>query len=110
MNLNDSKGKGASEQPTENGPKALRRMRRSVALAVVALVAVGLLRTWWAETHPRAERRLRELVHDRLNEWFPHQMAPDDGWHGLHQQLKGSGERGGVRVLLIHGLDEPGTI
>jgi len=109
LNMNDSNGNNITEGPTERRPRGLPGVRRWVGLAVVALVAVGLLWTWWAENHPREERRLRELVHDRLSEWFPHEMAPDDGWHGLYQRTKGTGERG-VRVLLIHGLDEPGTI
>ena len=73
-----------------------------------ALVAAGLW-TWWAEGHPRDERRLRLLVHQQLGAWFPEQMAPADGWHGLHLRTAETGGRG-ARILLVHGLDEPGSI
>ncbi len=36
-------------------------------------------------------------------------MTPDDGWHGVHLRLAPAGAAG-PRVLLVHGLDEPGTI
>jgi pimeloyl-ACP methyl ester carboxylesterase len=71
-------------------------------------VAVALW-TWWAEDHPREERRLRVLVHDQLDAWFPEQMAPEDGWHGIHRRATASGSTR-LSVLLIHGLDEPGGI
>jgi pimeloyl-ACP methyl ester carboxylesterase len=39
-------------------------------------------------------------------------MAPDKGWHGLHlrETAPGSGSPGRPRVVLLHGLDEPGGI
>jgi hypothetical protein len=43
----------------------------------------------WAEQHPQDDRRLRVLVHDQLDDWFPDLMAPDDGWHGLHRVATG---------------------
>jgi pimeloyl-ACP methyl ester carboxylesterase len=87
------------------------RSRWAWALAIGALTSVVLaaLWAWWAEDHPREERRLRVLVHDRLNDWFPHEMAPDDGWHGIHPQVVHAAANG-PRVLLVHGLDEPGSI
>lgn len=63
----------------------------------------------WAEDHPREERRLRELVHDQLLIWFPEQMAPDPQWHGLHPRTAPASPRR-MGVVLLHGLDEPGTI
>lgn len=63
----------------------------------------------WAEDHPRQERRLRELVHDRLLSWFPSQMAPDPDWHGLRALAAAAAPRR-FGVVLLHGLDEPGTI
>ncbi len=93
-----------------------RRSRRGwwwrLAPGLLALVAVLGLWTVWAEDHPREERRLRVLVHDQLDDWFPEEMAPDDGWHGLHlrEAAGGTGSLGLPRVVLLHGLDEPGTI
>jgi len=78
-------------------------------IGLLSLVTVAALWIWWAEGHPREERRLRALVHERLDEWFPHQMAPDDGWHGVHLRVAPQGASG-LNVLLVHGLDEPGTI
>jgi pimeloyl-ACP methyl ester carboxylesterase len=84
--------------------------RRGLGAGLLSLIAAAALWTWWAEDHPRDERRLRVLVHDRLHDWFPQEMAPDDGWHGLYQRLAPVAPPGGVRVLLVHGLDEPGSI
>jgi pimeloyl-ACP methyl ester carboxylesterase len=83
-----------------------------LASGLLAVLAVLGLWTVWAEDHPREERRLRVLVHDQLDQWFPEEMAPDDGWHGLHlrQAAQGTGSPGLPRVVLLHGLDEPGTI
>jgi pimeloyl-ACP methyl ester carboxylesterase len=78
-------------------------------LGLLAAAAAVALWTWWAEDHPRDERRLRVLVHDQLDAWFPVQMAPDERWHGIHQRSAASGSRR-LSVLLVHGLDEPGSI
>ncbi|WP_295391680.1 alpha/beta fold hydrolase [uncultured Thiodictyon sp.] len=86
-----------------------RRRRRVLAIGLLSLIGAATLWTWWAEGHPRQERQLRVLVHDRLAVWFPREMAPDDGWHGIHLRDRPAGASVG-RVLLIHGLDEPGSI
>ena len=102
--------------PRPRGP----RRGPLLALALLSLVAGGGW-TWWAEGHPRQERLLRVLVHDRLYDWFPAQMAPDDGWHGLRRRDPPAASPGAgspvtpgtppaARILLVHGLDEPGTI
>lgn len=67
---------------------------------------------WWAEGHPRDERRLRVLVHDQLDQWFPEAMTPADAWHGLIPRIQGSahGDPARHRIVLVHGLDEPGDI
>jgi len=83
--------------------------RRLLALGLLAIAAIVVGWTWWAEDHPREERRLRTLVHDRLDAWFPEQMAPDDGWHGIHLRASAKGGQR-LSVLLVHGLDEPGSI
>lgn len=92
-------------------------MRRSGGSAVfpilLALVLMMAAWIWWAEGHPHAERRLRVLVQDQLEHWFPETMAPLDGWHGLVLRVPGVAEGDSAarpRVLLVHGLDEPGGI
>ncbi len=98
-----------------------RAWRRGLGLGSLVLITAAALWTWWAETHPGQERRLRVLVHDRLDQWFPEQMRADDGWHGLHRRPEpvaapdtGPGPResptGRPTLVLMHGLDEPGTI
>ena len=82
--------------------------RRTLVFGLAAVFFIVALWTWWAEQHPREERRLRVLVRDQLNDWFPELMAPDDGWHGLHQRAAGDADS--LQVVLIHGLDEPGDI
>jgi pimeloyl-ACP methyl ester carboxylesterase len=83
--------------------------RLAAAGLVMAALAVTALWTWWAESHPREERRLRVLVHEQLSQWFPDEMAPVDGWHGLYPRAGAPAGDAGP-VLLIHGLDEPGSI
>jgi pimeloyl-ACP methyl ester carboxylesterase len=94
-----------------------RAWRRGLGIGSLILITAAALWTWWAETHPGQERRLRVLVHDRLDQWFPEQMRTDDGWHGLHRRPEsvavpdvGQGPPGRPAVVLVHGLDEPGTI
>jgi len=98
-----------------------RRLRRRLLQLAAVIGTVTLLWIGWAELHPSEERALRTLVHDQLDDWFPEVMeAPGDG-HGLRLREpavpSGGGWDGGdnaparsIRVLLIHGLDEPGVI
>jgi pimeloyl-ACP methyl ester carboxylesterase len=91
-------------------------LRRALTLVLALALTAGL---WigWGELYPSEERALRELVHDRLDRWFPEIMAPDADGHGLAPWPKSDmpldplprGERS-LRVVLIHGLDEPGII
>lgn len=80
-----------------------------LALGLLLVAALVLLWIGWSESHPREERRLRVLVQDRLSDWFPQDMAPEQGWHGLHARIVPAATTG-PRVLLVHGLDEPGSI
>lgn len=100
------------------------RLLQTLAL----IVALSLLWTLWAELHPSEERALRSLVHDQLDEWFPDLMAPVGDGFGVRPLAasdwpaveaapkpppKSAPESVAVerpRVLLIHGLDEPGII
>jgi pimeloyl-ACP methyl ester carboxylesterase len=92
-----------------NGARQPTPWRRALILGLAVLAAGTALWTWWAEDHPREERQLRVLVQDRLHDWFPDQMAPEPGWYGLHPLASPEPPRR-VQVLLIHGLDEPGSI
>lgn len=98
-----------SQVPRPDDSRRQSTWRRALVLTLLVLAAATALWIGWAEDHPGEERRLRELVQDRLQVWFPEQMAPDPGWHGLHPRVAPSEPRG-IGVLLIHGLDEPGTI
>jgi pimeloyl-ACP methyl ester carboxylesterase len=85
------------------------RRRWLLATGLLLLAALALLWIGWSESHPHEERRLRVLVQDRLGDWFPQDMAPEPGWHGLHARVVPVAATG-PRVLLVHGLDEPGSI
>jgi pimeloyl-ACP methyl ester carboxylesterase len=89
------------------------RMRTRFGL-VVPLIAVILLVTavwtWWAESHPHTERELRVLVQEQLQQWFPEEMQAHAGQYGLFPRSAEPAAGGGPRVLLVHGLDEPGNI
>jgi len=98
-----------SQAPRPNDSRRQSTWRRAIVLALLVLAAATGLWIGWAEDHPGEERRLRELVQDRLQAWFPEQMAPEPGWHGLHPRVAPAEPRA-IGVLLIHGLDEPGTI
>lgn len=93
------------------GSSRSRRWLRWLPIPIgLALIVAAWI--WWAEGHPRDERRLRLLVHDQLDQWFPEAMTPADGWHGLIPRIQGSadGDPARPRILLVHGLDEPGDI
>ena len=92
----------------KRGTPGLRR-RWLLAVGLLLVGALALLWIGWSESHPREERRLRVLVQDRLSDWFPQDMAPEPGWHGIHAQVV-SAAATGPRILLVHGLDEPGSI
>ena len=94
-----------------NPRRGVLRWRRGLGIGLLSFVLALIAWTWWGEDHPREERKLRVLVHDRLADWFPQEMAPDKDWHGVHLRTQPAAtQEQGVRVLLVHGLDEPGTI
>lgn len=93
--------------------RAGRQWRRRLRLLALVLLSVAVSVsgwTWWAEDHPREERALRTQVQDQLEAWLPQAMSPaSDGWYGLKHR-SGAQAPARARILLIHGLDEPGTI
>ncbi|NEV62672.1 esterase/lipase family protein [Thiorhodococcus minor] len=94
----------------DHGKKKRRRWLRPAALLLILVVGSVSGWTWWAEDHPREERALRTLVQDQLETWLPDAMSPtSDGWYGLKHPSSGQPPTQ-WRILLIHGLDEPGTI
>jgi pimeloyl-ACP methyl ester carboxylesterase len=77
------------------------------------LILLGLLLltlSWaaWTEFQPASERDLRIAVQDRLEAWFPDEMAPARGDRGFVRDA--AAPSGPVAVVLVHGLDEPGGI
>nr|WP_242519116.1 alpha/beta hydrolase [Halochromatium roseum] len=90
--------------------------------AAALILAIAAVWTLWAEFHPSEERALRTLVHDQLDDWFPELMSPTGNGHGLFLRLPAAPDTGQTlaalgahlserpRLLLIHGLDEPGII
>lgn len=89
------------------------KFSRWVSRLLVILLLLFIVQSiwvWWSEDKPENERLLRLQVHDQLSAWFPQQMNPDnDGWYGLGPRFQ---VKGGAQscVVLVHGLDEPGTI
>ncbi len=94
-------------QPRRSRPA---RWRHPSLLALLTLISAVALWTWWAEDHPQEERELRVVVHDQLLAWFPDAMTPNnDGWHGLALRIAAPASKK-PRIVLVHGLDEPGSI
>jgi pimeloyl-ACP methyl ester carboxylesterase len=84
-----------------------RRWALLATLAVAALAAASW--TGWTERHPEQERELRLVVQDKLESWFPEAMQAPAGAYGLFPRTPPAA--GALpRVVLVHGLDEPGGI
>jgi pimeloyl-ACP methyl ester carboxylesterase len=105
-------------------PSAVRRPRQAFALrlsprwirpiliGLLALIALALPLTWWSDHEhiPVAPRQLRAVVHEQLQRWFPQPLAPvNDGWYGLELRVRAPNSKL-PRLVLVHGLDEPGSI
>ena len=90
-----------------------RKRPRLAYRSVAALVLMSLLLVagwiWWAESFPETERELRVHAQDQLEAWFPEEMQPV-GVYGLFALGDQASGRDAPRVVLIHGLDEPGNI
>lgn len=88
----------------------IQRLPRRPMWLILALMLLGWgAWTGWTESNPAAERKLRVELHEWLEARFVDLMAQDDGWHGLHLRNTGADAHSPV-VVLVHGLDEPGTI
>lgn len=88
----------------------MRVVFRLLVSLVLLSALLTVLWTWWAESHPQAERELRVLVQDKLHEWFPEEMASAPGVYGLAPRSSKMPPGTAPRVVLVHGLDEPGGI
>ena len=92
-------------------PRYRKLLRRFVSFMVLG-VALVLFAGWidWTETHPEQERELRVLIHEQFAEWFPEQMNPNNGSFGFIPRSTEHLHHKPPRVVLLHGLDEPGDI
>ena len=107
-------------------PRSPRKgwLRGGIALGLV-LLAVALW-SGWVERYPQKERQLRVELREQLEVHLPAVMQPPEERYGVFPQLVhdrddginsdiDSGIDGGTqrrlfRILLVHGLDEPGGI
>ncbi|AKS41854.1 serine aminopeptidase domain-containing protein [Wenzhouxiangella marina] len=86
----------------------MKRWRRRLLL----FLAIGLLASsfWvlWAESQPQQEHWLRSQAQAQLQSWFPEAMQPLESEVGFHPRPSPDEPR--ARVVLLHGLDEPGGL
>jgi pimeloyl-ACP methyl ester carboxylesterase len=87
-----------------------RVLLKLVGSLVLVSALVTVLWTGWAERDPQAERELRVLVQDHLRDWFPEEMRPAPGVYGLAPRSPMTAVGTAPRIVLVHGLDEPGGI
>jgi pimeloyl-ACP methyl ester carboxylesterase len=113
----DCRTLGAGSFAHDEGQLELKRIlpRRNPRLGLLLLLLgpillLAALWTWWAESHPHHERQLRVLVQEQLEQWFPEEMRADAGQYGLVPRLQDPTATEQPLVLLVHGLDEPGSI
>ena len=86
------------------------RLSYIVGILVAALVLVAVLWTLWSELQPDRERAVRVQLQDQLQQTFPQAMLPAPGYYGVFPASAASGTTRAVDVVLVHGLDEPGSI
>lgn len=87
----------------------MRARRWAVLVILAGTVLAAASWTGWTERHPEQERELRLLVQDKLQSWFPEAMQPAEGTYGLFPRTPLTASAL-PRVVLVHGLDEPGSI
>lgn len=91
----------------------MKPLKRRLLIMLTPLIIIGLgLLAWttWSETHPEEERELRILIQSQLADWFPEQMTLPDHQLGFIPPTGMGAEHSTPRVILLHGLDEPGGI
>ncbi len=94
-----------------SNPPFWKRRRLLLWLLPLGLIsAMALGWTLWTEHHPHQERELRLLAQEQLTDWFPEQMSLPDDRLGFIPRSAEALRQGQPRVLLVHGLDEPGGI
>ena len=86
------------------------RLSYIVGILVAALVLVAMLWSLWGELKPDQERAVRIRVQDQLQQRFPEAMHPAPGYYGVFPATASGGTTRAVSVMLVHGLDEPGSI
>jgi pimeloyl-ACP methyl ester carboxylesterase len=80
-----------------------------LSATAIILLFTGIW-TWWAESNLDKEREVRNLVQDQLKQWFPEQMQASTGLYGLFRHQPDGLSSNPGRIVLVHGLDEPGGI
>lgn len=85
-----------------------RWLRRAV-LPGLLLLAV-LLWSGWALHNPQQERDLRSQLQEQLENRFPEAMQVTADRYGIFRRTTGARQWRPMRILLVHGLDEPGNI
>lgn len=86
------------------------RWRYLILLGLAVVLAAHLGWIGWAERNPERERELRIQLQARLEEWFPEGMSLPDELVGFIPRSELFESDHPPRVLLLHGLDEPGGI
>ncbi|WP_242445417.1 esterase/lipase family protein [Chromatium okenii] len=103
----------ATRTPRYSPPAPLRWLR-PLLLGLLSLVVLALSWTWWGDNAqdqlPKAQRQLRSAVQDQFKQWFPQPVAPPTyDWYGLELRIRATASKL-PRLVVIHGLDEPGSI
>lgn len=111
MPVGEPCGAESGGTPPDSAMRNRRRRRLVRAACVLApLALVATLWTAWTEFRPETERALRVELQDRLEHGLPEAMRPARSHYGIFQASVPAGMPRPVGVLLVHGLDEPGTI
>ncbi|WP_200153473.1 esterase/lipase family protein [Chromatium okenii] len=102
-----------SQRRSQNLLRQPPRWIRPTLIGLLALIALALPLTWWGnDSHQRTfqNRTLGVIVQEQLRRWFPQSPTPvNDGWYGLEQRVRAVNSRQ-PRIVLVHGMDEPGNI
>lgn len=90
-----------------NKPVTVRKRWLRYLLACCAILVLWSI---WAELNPQQEREIRVQFQEQLEERLPAAMQPPAGRYGLFPQTAQTEPHRALRVVLVHGLDEPGDI